>query len=254
LRDLADEEEDGFAWFTGPDRIPNWQNDLYPRGYYNLGVAHGIPGVIAFLGDACEAGIARELAAPMLEGAVQWLLRRRLPATEVASFPNYVAPTTDEREFKLAWCYGDLGIAVTLLRAARATGNAQWEAAAIEIARRAALRPAQGSGVHDASLCHGAAGVAHLFNRLFQMTGDRTLRDAARFWFEHALDMKKPGEGIAGYAARFMNGKREVFWEADPGLLTGATGIALALLAAATNVEPQWDAMLLLSSPSGSIA
>jgi hypothetical protein len=40
-------------------------------------------------------------------------------------------------------------------------------------------------------------------------------------------------------------------WTTDAGLLGGATGIALALLAAATNVEPEWDRVLLLSPMHG---
>jgi hypothetical protein len=40
-----------------------------------------------------------------------------------------------------------------------------------------------------------------------------------------------------------------VTWIADPGLLTGASGIALALLAATTDMEPAWDRMLLVAAP-----
>jgi len=44
------------------------------------------------------------------------------------------------------------------------------------------------------------------------------------------------------------NGKQ---WIAMPGILEGAAGIALALLAATTPIEPEWDRMLLLSGRSG---
>jgi hypothetical protein len=37
-------------------------------------------------------------------------------------------------------------------------------------------------------------------------------------------------------------------WHPDPGFLTGAAGIALALLAATTAVEPEWDRILLASA------
>ena len=36
-------------------------------------------------------------------------------------------------------------------------------------------------------------------------------------------------------------------WIAEPSFLTGAAGIALALLAAATPREPRWDELLLVS-------
>ena len=35
----------------------------------------------------------------------------------------------------------------------------------------------------------------------------------------------------------------------EPGFLTGAAGIALALLAAVSDVEPAWDRVLLVSIP-----
>ena len=40
----------------------------------------------------------------------------------------------------------------------------------------------------------------------------------------------------------------ETSWADDPGFLGGSAGIALALLAAATPVEPAWDRVLLLSA------
>jgi hypothetical protein len=37
----------------------------------------------------------------------------------------------------------------------------------------------------------------------------------------------------------------ELDWRNDPGFLTGSSGVGLALLAAATSVEPLWDRLLL---------
>ena len=105
-----------------------------------------------------------------------------------------------------------------------------------------------GTGVRDAGFCHGAAGVGHLFNRLYQVTGADTLADAARFWFDQVLLLRQPGRGIAGFAALIpMDGS--FHWVPLPGLIGGASGIALALLAAAYPQEPYWDGILLLSNP-----
>jgi hypothetical protein len=103
--------------------------------------------------------------------------------------------------------------------------------------------------VVDAGVCHGAAGLALVFDRLWQASGDDALRDAALFWARRTLAMHRPGEGVAGWRAYMPDlasgGHR---WEADPGLLTGAAGIALALLACATEIEPRWDRFLLTSA------
>ena len=68
----------GSAWFTPPERLPEWQREIHTRGYYNLGVAHGLPGVVPVLAGACVAGVAAERARPLLESSVSFLLARRL--------------------------------------------------------------------------------------------------------------------------------------------------------------------------------
>ncbi|MES1210968.1 MAG: lanthionine synthetase LanC family protein, partial [Acidobacteriota bacterium] len=148
---------------------------------------------------------------------------------------------------RLAWCYGDPGIAAALLVAARAAGEPAWEDKALEVARGAARRPPEQSFVRDAGVCHGAAGLAHLFNRFWQASGEEIFRDAALHWIERTLEFRVPGEGIAGFSAWHAMSGPNGQWAAEPGLLEGATGIALVLLAAISTVEPEWDRILLVS-------
>ena len=249
LEEASVNTEAGTTWLTRPDLLPEHQRRECPEGYYNLGLAHGVPGVIALLGGACAAGVGGARARPLLDGAVQWLLSQKCSDDGGSLFPRWIAPGNPLRPARSAWCYGDPGIAAALLCAAQAVGDASWEREAHEIARFAAARPPADAGVRGAGLCHGAAGLAHLFNRLFQATGDEGLAEAARFWFTEALNMRQPGRGIAGFAASYPRVEGGVDWIDDPGLLTGAAGIALALTAAVTTVEPDWDRMLLVSLP-----
>ena len=111
--------------------------------------------------------------------------------------------------------------------------------------------PGRESGVVDAGLCHGASGLALTFARLFQTTGEARLRDAGRRWFEQALALRRPGRGFAGFQSwqPVDDGAEGGEWSDDPSFLTGASGIGLALLAAATRIEPDWDIVLLLRPP-----
>ncbi|HKA86184.1 MAG TPA: hypothetical protein VKE22_00910, partial [Haliangiales bacterium] len=77
--------------------------------------------------------------------------------------------------------------------------------------------------------------------RLWQATGEEAFRAAAIRWAERTLAMR--GEGVGGY--RSYNPILAAKWDDDPGLLTGAAGVALALLGATTQVEPRWDIVLL---------
>jgi len=250
LGETAERVPGGVTWHTAPQLLPPQQRELCPRGYYNFGLAHGVPGVIAVLGAACAAGVRRRKARRLLDGAVTWLLRQRRKDRRGSRFPAWVTPGGKSESCRSAWCYGDPGLAAALFCAARSAGEPAWEREALEIARGAATRPPDEAGVVDAGLCHGAAGLGHVFNRMYQATGDATLHRAARFWFERTLALRRPGRGVGGFSALGAREDGTRYWEDDPGLLTGAAGIALALLAATTTVEPEWDRMLLVSTPN----
>ena len=71
---------------------------------------------------------------------------------------------------------------------------------------------------------------------------DALFTDAAVELTERLLELYRP-EMATGYYSRKSTGElRE-----HSGLLDGAAGVALALLAASTPVEPAWDHVLLLS-------
>ncbi len=249
LAETAERRPDGtVTWLTGPDLMIDRDLEAYPEGNYNLGVAHGVPGVIGVLARACAAGVdARDL----LDGSVAWLLDQRMPEGRGSFFAYNVAPGDAEpKPTRLAWCYGDLGLATTLLMAARTVGEESWEREALTIARAAARRTDEKeAGVVDAGICHGGAGIGHLFNRLYQATGDPALRDAALYWIERTLGFRKPGRGLGGYEMWTVGEGTELNWRSDPGFLTGSSGVGLVLLAAATAVEPEWDRVLLADIP-----
>jgi len=251
LADLARRGDGGLVtWHTAPALLPPGQRSLYPEGYHNLGVAHGVPGVIGLLGIAAAEGLLDPEVRPLLDGAVSWLLAQELPPGSPSLFPSFSGEGIAPAPSRLAWCYGDLGIAVALLIAARGVGEPAWERQAIRIALAAAERSPETASIIDAGLCHGAAGAGHLFNRLYQATGEERLATAARFWLARALALRRPGEGVAGFLAHLPEpGSEALSWQPDPSFLTGAAGIALALLAAASSLEPSWDRLLMSAVP-----
>lgn len=240
----------GRTWHTHPEWIAEPKRALLPDGCYNLGLAHGVPGVLGFLAAAHRAGVDDPRVLELAEGAVAWLLSQRLPAGGDSAFPAFVFPGKPPEPTRTAWCYGDLGIAAALLSAARSFGRPEWEREALALARLAARRSEEAAGAIDACLCHGTAGNGHLFLRLYHATGDPVLKEAALEWLGRTLGLRRPGEEMAGYSS-WIAGDRdgEGEWRADPGFLMGAAGVGLALLAAVTDVEPAWDRVMLVSVP-----
>jgi hypothetical protein len=249
LTETAERRPEGVTWWTRPELMGQHHRADHPDGYYDLGVAHGIPGVIGLLAGMVAAGVEAARARSLLEAAVHWLLAQDPPDAKGFPFRLDARSGTPSRPQRLAWCYGDAGVAAVLLCAARATGESAWEEAARRIACRGARRPPPDCRIDDSCLCHGAAGLGHLFNRMSQTTGHDELAEAARFWLGQVFALRQPGKRIAGFPYWDRNASGAEAWVESAGFLMGAAGVGLALLAAVSSVEPTWDRLMLVSLP-----
>ncbi len=250
LQEISQVRPGGRAWHTPCDLLPPPNRPHYPQGVDYLGVAHGTPGVIAVLARICASGVATSKTRSLLTDAVTWLLAQKMAPGSRSVFPYSVGTGLKMHPARAAWCYGDPGIALALLAAGRAAEEPGWEREALALAHSVARRPVEHCRVDDAGLCHGATGLGHLLNRLYQATGEPELRAAACAWFHRALDYWQPGSGIGGFLAFTVAGDdydQELSWQEAPGFLIGSAGMAMALLAATSAVEPAWDRLLLLS-------
>jgi hypothetical protein len=140
LEQQAIEVPTGITWETPAIALTPWQKALAPEGYYNIGMAHGVGGVIAFLAEAASLGFAR--AVPLLEGAVQWLLAQEQETATGSWFASWV-PLGHQREIlfseRLSWCYGTLGLSAALFTASRRVGRPGWGQRALGWARQCAV-------------------------------------------------------------------------------------------------------------------
>jgi lantibiotic biosynthesis protein len=253
LDQLSSPSDLGITWITNPETVPRQTQTASSGGYYDLGVAHGIPGVISFLSRVHALGISQKITGKLLEGAVSWLLAQQWESHDGSLFPQFIQfPEKKSRTSgTFGFCHGDLGLAAALAAAADCTGEASWKAKAIETAHASInylkhfFPKAPFTNPH---LCHGTAGLGHLFNRLYQTTGVERFKEEARKWFRYTLDMRKPGTGIAGFSKYGINedGERSELY--DPGFIQGAAGIGLAFLGAMTEMEPGWDRLMLISN------
>lgn len=247
LQESAVDRAGGRTWRTvepEPDAAPS---SPAPPGTIEIGMANGVAGVIAMLAEAVGAGVPA--ARPLLDEAVSWLLDQEHLAAGNALLPLWCDGQEAEETAPQGWSHGTPGVAAALLQAARGTGNEVWEAAAVDLAERAVATPLDQCQIIDHGLCQGAAGVAHLYNRMYQATGCESLRDGARIWFCRLLDMRYARSGVGGFLTYRPRRDGGDPWIADPGLLRGAAGTALALLSAVSAVEPRWDRSLLMSVP-----
>jgi hypothetical protein len=227
LAELSEQDPTHPLWWSPAGSLPAQLRRTFPGGAWNLGLAHGLPGVIGLLAKSHAAGVVS--AGPLLDRSVEWLFDQRLPANAGSVLPALCAPYLAPRRSPLAWCYGDPGASIALFVAARHAGPTDWETAALSVAEAAAARSLTDNSVEERSICHGSAGLAHIFNRLYQATENASMRRATEAWLLTTMDACQP------------------YVPPDPDLLMGSPGIGLVLLAAATTVEPRWDRVLLMS-------
>ncbi|MEU1936217.1 lanthionine synthetase C family protein [Streptomyces coeruleorubidus] len=236
---------------------PRWYpldeyRDDYPHGYLNLGLSHGVPGVAGALAAALRAGHRAPETRTALRGLVDWLLAVRLTDAQGPlwargvpldangrTVPNDALPHAHDQ---LAWCYGTAGVAVALLRAAEALGDDAAGSAAAD-AFDAVLRRGPGRGtVLSPTLCHGMAGLVAVCAE-FAASGRSPNAEAALPSLVGELLAYAEDDRPLLFADQDVPGN----FVDDPGLLTGAAGVALTLFAVTGRDRPRWFTAFFLS-------
>ncbi|MFI9081756.1 lanthionine synthetase C family protein [Streptomyces sioyaensis] len=209
-----------------------------PHGYLDVGMAHGAAGVLTALATAWRAGYRCRGHHGAIVGVASWILEVRERFDRDGHWPAFVPLTAAGTEGigiggnQLEWCYGSMGVAAALLRAAEATEDRTVKRAALDAFDLALRRSASTEG--SLSLCHGLAGML-AGCREFAEAGSQAARDALPVLAERLL-------GHADKALPFLYHDPRMPDEtvADLSLLNGAPGMALSLLSAAGGARPAW--------------
>ncbi len=212
----------------------------------DLGLAHGVPSIISFLASLSEFNIFSIKVESMLRRAISFVLTNKYKTDKsISLFPTYVYHDLikEVHTSRLAWCYGDLGIGLTILKAARVLKNRQLEKEAIRILKHSSKRKdLKENFVRDAGLCHGAFGISQIFGRLHKKTQYQEFLEASIYWKEEGLKMANYNNNDVSFN---IWGERN--WKDSFGLLEGISGIGLCLISHLTDFEDDWDECLLIS-------
>jgi len=230
------------------EAVPGWwtrtgptgrDEDEFPGGHGNFGLAHGICGPLALLALSLRCGIVVNGQREAIETICAWLDSWRIHTSTWHHWPYMITRNElDSRPTQVqhsgatrrpSWCYGTAGIARTVHLAALAVGDATRRRLAEDALISALTDQAQDALVGDASLCHGYAGLAHIAAHTAADAGEPAatrLRMLATDLLARTLAQPVPD---------------------DPGLLEGAAGVGLAVLGAVTEPVTRWDTCLLIT-------
>lgn len=193
----------------------------------NLGMAHGLAGVLAALaiGAPRESRYDEALAA-----GLDYLCQQGDP---IFGWPSNVSPR-DTGPTRSAWCYGTPGCAAAIFLAASRLGASESKALAVAGLRSLAAQPVGGWRLSDHAICHGYSGAALIFAAAAQESGDAELLRVSNMLVDVVLENFNRDSKL-GYRARTLEGLTDSF-----SLLEGAAGIGLSLLTLAGACDSSW--------------
>ena len=233
------------AWFTPAGLISGKAMvGKYPDGCLNCGLAHGMPGMLSVLALAYRADIGVPASRPAIARLAHWLAAQARTDEWGTVWPAAVGVGASDPATPgpLGWCYGNPGVARALWLAGYVLGDAALCETATEALHSVYRKPPSRRGIISPTFCHGVAGLLQIAMRFANETASPEFSHAANRTLERLIALFSEN-AIFGY----RDHDHEEGLIDRPGLLEGAAGVALVLLASASDQEPDWDRIFLLS-------
>ena len=219
-------------WWIAPQSLWQGLRKQAPDGLAEIGVAHGVAGVVAALSlvrleddPRADRGETDEAIAAL----AHWLGTQRSDDENGPNWPNGVPRTAAGRRPErlspthAGWCRGATGIAWALWLAGGALDDGVLRGLALRSLAAVARRSEPERAVDTPGLCHGLAGLLAVSLRFAADAGSPEARRLAAEQAGRLCDLVDPATPLA---LREPRGGELV----EPGLLMGAAGVALALL------------------------
>lgn len=238
LSKTAEKDEHGLKWSS------EMKKENQSTRVYNLSLSHGISSITNFLARTSEFQEFYDLSLPLLKGSIRYLLAQEQIIGDCL-FPSATSKDLDVEliQTRLAWCYGDLGIGISLYKAAQLLKDSKLREDSIRILLHTTHRKGLKScGIVDASPCHGAFGNTQMYGTIFKQTQIKEFAVAADYWMTEGLSLAIYDDGYAGY--------KQQNWKEGPSneinLLEGIAGIGMSIISYLSDFDTNWEESLLI--------
>jgi lantibiotic modifying enzyme len=212
----------------------------------NLSLSHGITAILKLCLQCHRQNVCPDQAKQLAFKIIAFLKgHTNRPDQNETYFSNIVEKDqASDYHTRLGWCYGDLSTAYLLYQAGLQFSDRETTTFALQVLENCAGRrdPAI-TLVADCALCHGAAGIAHVFNKMWNLTRSPIFKEATDFWILYILNHFQNLDWSLGYQRiNYEKGR----YESDEGFLIGIAGIGLAMLSYIRN-DFDWDYIMMLN-------
>ena len=227
-----------------------WYSPLdFERGNksFNLSLSHGISSILNFTTRLYKFDVFKESTHRLIIGSANYILGFEDKNCKYSSlFPDVIAENIQLKyNGRIAWCYGDLGVGISLFHAAQALGDNLMKNRALEILGYTTTRKSSDDTlVIDAGICHGSYGNALIYQKLWQNSGNDIFKESLDFWIEDGIQKAVHKDSFTGY--KQWNGIQKD-WLSELSLLRGVTGIGLVIIDYLSKEPNNWDECLMIS-------
>ncbi|MEU2970693.1 lanthionine synthetase C family protein [Nocardiopsis alba] len=215
------------GWWTHHGPLGHRDPD-FPHGHANIGMAHGLGGILSLLSLAYRDGRTVPAHREALETLIATLDEKRRHDEAGSWWPRWFTTggsPTDVRPGSPSWCYGAPGLARAQHLAALALGDEPRRREVEDTLIRTLTDQPALDRIADASLCHGWAGLVLLVRAV-------------------AADSPEPQRftsPLEDLLTRLADGMNHL---SEPGLLEGRAGARLVLEGSGST---HWTRLLLLT-------
>lgn len=210
----------------------------------NLGIPHGIIGILRLLISLYNKNINRKLVYATLKEIVKFI-------KGISSYPNLeqnIAPCiieigTQNRHYtnRLGWCYGNLVLGYVLYQCAEILQDANLSTWSTLIIRNTlSTKLLKDADISDPYLCHGSSFLIYMYTKMQSIDEASFLAQSAH-WAKITIEMQVSNKSYCNYENAFFESDQKKI-----GVLSGIAGIGFAFNTFLKK-STHWDILLMLN-------
>lgn len=231
---------DMYAWETPVRReIISGKKQRENQDDYNLGLAHGVPGILLFISLAYGKGLLnnKKLASDLVGGILHFLCDQANKQSR-NNVGIYGHSTYNMDISRMAWCYGDPGVAVAIAVTNEYLPSEISKKLIVRLADSMSKREFMESGCIDGGICHGTTGVFLILKWLRMLNESYISSTCVAAWAEY-LNLRESHDWYK--PSRLIWEMNVGDWVNAPGYLNGVDGILAVQAINSTNKQWNWS-------------
>jgi hypothetical protein len=242
------------AWYVSIEhQLAEEEKAKFPEGSFILGTPLGITGCLSALALSSISGLRIPGLNAMITRIANWLKEKTYLDKYGVNWRHTIPyakegglePLTTELD-RETWWYGTPAVTRSLYLAAKATSDQPLAKFAEKTFSAIFAKNPKDWNNMGPALAHGKAGLLAITYRMAQDTQSAFLWKQVDLLEAEIKGFYRPNSQF-GYQMVYVDNSEVYHWIDHPGLLTGASGIALSLLLAQRREELIWDRIFLIN-------